>query len=64
MVITAVVDSIEDGRAVLLSDGIEITVPADVLNGEYKEGETISLDIDGNGARVLITGTDSGPEHD
>jgi hypothetical protein len=45
MTITAVVDRIENNTAVLLSDGIEITIPAGILKGTYHEGDTICLTI-------------------
>ena len=48
MIITAVVDRIENDIAVLLSDGIEISIPVESLKGLYREGETVSLAIDGN----------------
>ena len=48
MVIKAVIDRIEDGNAILLSYelGIEICIPVDMIDGEYGEGETLSLTID------------------
>lgn len=51
MVITAVVDRIEDGNAILLSDeiGVEISVPIGVIEGTYSEGERLSLIIDNHG---------------
>jgi hypothetical protein len=51
MVITAIIDRVEDGNAILLSEeaGIEISVPIDVIEGMYREGERISLTIDRNG---------------
>jgi len=48
MVIMAVVDRIENENAVLLSSeiGIEVTIPANMIKGIYKEGEVVSLTID------------------
>lgn len=45
MFITAVIDRIEDGNAILLEQetGIEICIPLNKLDGEYIEGETITL---------------------
>ncbi|MCX7921296.1 MAG: hypothetical protein N3B21_04630 [Clostridia bacterium] len=52
MTITAVIARIENGNAILLADeiGIEISVPADIIEGTYNEGEvlTLTLDKDGN----------------
>lgn len=51
MVITAIIDRIEDGHAILLSDeiGIEISIPADRVKGVYNQGELLSLTIDKSG---------------
>lgn len=51
MNISAVVDRIENGKAILLSNefGIEISIQANLILGQFKEGEVISLTIDKNG---------------
>jgi len=48
MVISAVVDRIEDGNAILLSEGIgiEISIPVNFTNNTYNKGDVISLTID------------------
>ena len=51
MVITAIIDRIEDGHAILLSEeiGIEISIPVDTVKGVYNQGELLSLTIDKSG---------------
>lgn len=51
MNITATIDRIENGMAVLLSKefGIEISIPEHLVNGLYNKGEVISLTIDKDG---------------
>jgi hypothetical protein len=51
MNITAVVDRIENGMAILLSKefDIEISIPEKVVKGLYNKDEAISLTIDKNG---------------
>lgn len=48
MVIKAVVDRIEDGVAVLLSDdfGMEISIPLDSTNVLYNKGDSVSLTLE------------------
>ncbi len=48
MVISAVIDRIEDGNAILLSEGIgiEISIPVKLINNTYNKGDKISLSID------------------
>lgn len=48
MTITAVVDRIENGNAILLSDeiDIEISIPVDMMQGTYDKGEIIILTLD------------------
>jgi len=59
MVIKAIVDKIENGKAILLSDeaGVEISIPTCMLEGIYSEGETLSLTIDE--ANEILHKTDS-----
>ncbi|MFZ5986789.1 MAG: hypothetical protein ACOYWZ_06665 [Bacillota bacterium] len=51
MVINAIVDRIENGYAVLLSNdcGLEISIPVEAGESEYVEGESVSLIIDDDG---------------
>ncbi len=48
MVISAVVDRIEDGNAILLSEGIgiEISIPVNSMDYTYNKGDMVSLSID------------------
>ncbi len=48
MVISAVVDRIEDGNAILLSEGIgiEISIPVNSMDCTYNKGDMVSLSID------------------
>lgn len=48
MVISAVVDRIEDGNAILLSEGIgiEISIPVNSMDFTYNKGDMVSLSID------------------
>ena len=48
MIINAVVDRIEDGNVILLTEdiGLEISIPAKLITGKCSKGETLSLTID------------------
>jgi len=48
MVITAVIDRIENGYVVLMPEdtGMEITLPEEILDGNYKKGEILTIIID------------------
>jgi hypothetical protein len=48
MVISAVVDRIEDGNAILLSEGIgiEISIPVNSIDNTYNKGDMVSVSID------------------
>lgn len=50
MEIKAVVDRIENGYAILKSEGygMEICIPADTPDRKYLKGENITLSISGN----------------
>lgn len=50
MVIKAIVDRIEGGNAILLSDeiGIEISIPVEMIQDECDEGKILTVTIDGN----------------
>ena len=48
MELTAVIDRIEEGMIVLLSEeGIEISIPAEAMADSYHEGDRITLMING-----------------
>ncbi|MDP4180927.1 MAG: DUF3006 family protein [Bacillota bacterium] len=50
MVINAIVDRIENGNAVLLSEdmGMEISIPEEEIIDTYSMGDTITLTFDGD----------------
>lgn len=48
MVIKAIVDRIEDGNAILLSNeiGLEISIPVDTMSILCNKGDTVTLTLD------------------
>lgn len=48
MIISAVIDRIEDGNIFLMSYdmGLEISIPAETLTGKYHKGDILSLTLD------------------
>jgi len=48
MTITAVVDRFEGENVILLSEGIEISIPVHNVKKTYRHGEKVILTIDGN----------------
>ena len=55
MEIKTIIDRIEDGQAILLSDemGIEISIPLSLINDECCIGETLCVTLDGSNVRRL-----------
>ena len=51
MIINAIVDRIENGNAILLSNemSVEISIPVHFADGAFNEGEILSLTIDSKG---------------
>lgn len=48
MTITAVVDRFEGENVILLSEGIEISIPVSDVKKTYRHGEKVILTIEGN----------------